>query len=333
MLLLQELCTKYQISLKRVCIHIKELFFTLVLLYVGSGSFAQTCCSGGVPLSTNLGFTTSEVNTLHLAISADFNKLNKLYNVSEQLSLNNRNRSTNSYLLRAGYDLAHGISFEALLPYVVQHRRITQNNGLIDKQRSSGIGDIVLLARKKLFLEFFSISINAGIKLPSGSTSEVNDSGFLLVNDLQPGSGSIDGIFILSASVPLRGAMDFYSSINYQYKGSDNDYLGSLKYGFGDEIQIRTGISDQITISNQIFSPSFGLRYRHRLRDKIDSDELDNTGGLWLMAQIGFNWLPNPSTNISVQFDHPLYTAVDGTQLSNDYILNFTVYKKISFND
>ncbi|MGK0316662.1 MAG: hypothetical protein ACI86M_002897 [Saprospiraceae bacterium] len=48
------------------------------------------------------------------------------------------------------------------------------------------------------------------------------------------------------------------------------------------------------------------------------------------MTQVVLIWLPNPSTNISLQLDLPIYTAVDGTQLSNDYILNFTVYKKIS---
>ena len=304
-----------------------------MLIHIGSGSHAQTCCSGGVPLSTNLGFATEEINTLHIALSADFNTLNTLYNVSETLELNNRKRRTSSYLIRGAYDFAHGISFEVLVPYIVQHREITQNNGGNDKQRSNGIGDIVLLARKKLLKNPISIDISAGIKFPNGSTANINNNGLLLVNDLQPGSGSIDGIFIIVTSIPLNGAFDLYTTVNYQYKGADDDYLGSLTYGFGNEFQVRTGLSDQITIINQILSPSIGLRFRQRSRDVIDNFNLENTGGTWLMTQVGFGWLPNPNTNISIHLDLPIYTAVDGTQLSNDYILNFTVYKKFSYND
>ena len=311
-------------------IYIKQVLFTLALIYVGSGSYAQTCCSGGVPLSTNLGFATEDANTLHVALSMDFNRLHTLYNVSESLALNNRKRRTNSYLLRGGYDFAHGVSFEVLLPFIVQHREIAQNNGGSDRQKSNGVGDIVLLARKKILKNPISVDLSAGIKLPSGSTSRKNNNGLLLVNDLQPGSGSIDGIFILSTSVPIRGALDLYATINYQYKGVDDNYLGTLRYGFGNEFQMSLGFSDQISVSNQIFSPSIGLRFRQRSRDEINFFSLDNTGGSWLMAQAGMGWLPNPSTNISIQIHLPLVTAVDGTQLSNDYILNFTVYKKIA---
>jgi hypothetical protein len=171
-------------------------------------------------------------------LSSNFNRLNTLYNVSETLPLNNRKRRTNSYLIRGGFDFAHGISFELLIPYIIQHRKITQNFGGSDKQRSAGIGDIILLTRKKLLKIPISIDISAGIELPSGSTSIIHNNRLLLVNDLQPGSGSIDGIFILATSIPLRGALDLYTTVNYQYKGTDNGYLGSLTYGFGNEFQM-----------------------------------------------------------------------------------------------
>jgi hypothetical protein len=129
--------------LSRKLIHIIKILFTLVLIHLGSKTYGQTCCSGGIPLSTNLEFDIEEVNTLHIALSSDFNRLNTLYNVSETLPLNNRRRKTNSYLFRGGYDFAHGTSFEVLAPYIVQHRYISKNNGGNDNQRSSGIGDIV----------------------------------------------------------------------------------------------------------------------------------------------------------------------------------------------
>jgi len=291
----------------------------------------QTCCSGGVPLSTNLGFVSDDQNTLHLALSGDYNQLSTLYNEDEVLAQNNRKRSTSSYFFRVGYDFAHGWATELLVPFIFQERSITQNNGLDDLQRSTGIGDVAFLVRKNIFVKPFSLDISAGLKLPTGSTSEVNNNGLLLVNDMQPGSGSVDGLFLISSTFPIRGSLEMYTTANYQWKGIDDDYLGSLSYGFGDELQISSGVSDQVLVGGQIFAPSVGLRYRSRSRDEIDNFSQENTGGRWMFAQLGVGWLPDQLSSISIKIDVPLWTRIDGTQLSNDYIFNMTIYRKFKY--
>jgi len=48
-------------------------FILIFLLGVIQTTFSQTCCSGGVPLSSNLGLPASDKGVLQLSLSYDLN--------------------------------------------------------------------------------------------------------------------------------------------------------------------------------------------------------------------------------------------------------------------
>ena len=315
--------------------NMRYLFFVLLFVLSLNPSYSQTCCSGGIPISSNIGFTNEDAGIFHLAIASDFNNLNSLFVGSDKLDNNNRRRNTNAFFFRLGYDVTPRLSFEVVLPYIIQKRAINLNNGGIDEDQTSGTGDILLLAGYQLYsTETSQIGINAGVKFANGSFSETNSSGQLLINDLQPGSGSTDFILRLNFAKSLKSKLNlsWYGTTSYQIKGINDEYLGSLKYQFGNEIQVNTGLSSKLLAFNQILSPSVGVRYRSRSRDLIDDFDLDNTGGTWLLAQFGLSWEYSPMTSLSILYDLPVYQYIDGTQLSNDYILNITFYQKLNFN-
>ena len=68
---------------------------------------AQTCCSGGIPLSNNIGMPISEKGILQIGVNYDYNNLNTLNSGTETLNDNSRLRTTHSVLLNASYAITN----------------------------------------------------------------------------------------------------------------------------------------------------------------------------------------------------------------------------------
>ncbi len=309
----------------------------IVLFIVAAIQLAgQTCCSGGVPISSNLGFQSSESGSLQLATAYEHNFLNTLYAESTVLPLNNRQRQTQSFLLRLSYNVTDRVGIEALLPYVIQRRDITQNSGDIDRESSNGIGDAVILLKYDLIKNItWNLNIGIGPKLSTGSSDQRNSIGLLLVNDLQPGSGATDIIsrVALTHNLSARPSSSVYGQVVWTAKGTDPTYLGSQRYGFGSEVQVSGGISDQFITRLTTIYPAISLRYRNATRDTINDNSQENTGGKWvfLKASLGFDVMGE--NRISIAYERPVYTEVDGTQLSPDHIINFSFYRNFSLKN
>ena len=308
----------------------------IALCLAASHLIGQTCCSGGVPISSNLGFQSSEAGNLQFAAAYEHNFLNTLYSESTVLPLNNRQRQTQSFLLRLSYNFSDRFGIETLLPYVIQRRDITQNSGLINREVSNGIGDAVILFKYDLIKNIaWNLNVGIGPKLATGSSTENNSIGLLLVNDLQPGSGATDIIsrIALTHNLSARPSSSVYGQAVWTSRGTDNDYLGSQTYGFGSEIQLSGGISDQFITSLTTLYPALSLRYRNATRDAINDNSQENTGGKWvfLKASLGFDILKE--NRISIAYERPIYTKVDGTQLSPDHILNISFYRNFSLKN
>ena len=89
------------------------LFFSLFL--VGAQPLlSQTCCSGGVPLSNNLGLPNEGKGAATIGLNYDYNHLNTLNAGSDKLDDDSRLRNTNSVLLNLGYSFTDRLSVEAL---------------------------------------------------------------------------------------------------------------------------------------------------------------------------------------------------------------------------
>ena len=76
----------------------RVLFFILLTVMFAHVS-AQTCCSGGVPLSNNLGLPNEGAKSISFGISYDYNNLNTLNSGSDKLDDDSRKRITNSIFI------------------------------------------------------------------------------------------------------------------------------------------------------------------------------------------------------------------------------------------
>jgi len=286
---------------------------------------AQTCCSGGIPLSNSIGLAILEKGTTQIGVSYDYNNLNTLNNGSEKLNDNSRLRTTHSILLNASYAISNNLTVEGLFTWVNQRRIITQfGNENLDE--TSGVGDGVLLIKyslNKLFGERSLVSVGIGTKVPIGSSTETNKQGITLNADLQPGSNAWDVIYWseFSRTFNFRRSFNFSTRFIYRSTGENNSYFGDSTYRFGSEMQLFLGFSDQFLLFEAITNPSLSFKYRNAKQDEIGGFQLENTGGNWVSIIPNFSINLKPNIILSIKAEIPIYSNVDGTQLTPTYRL------------
>lgn len=301
------------------------ILLLLIVLFISKRVNSQTCCSGGVPLSNNIGLPILEKGIMQVGISYDYNNLNTLNEGSKKLDDRNRLRITHSILVNFGYSITSNLSVEALLTWVHQRRKILTNNAL---SQSSGIGDAILLTRYKLLEKNnWTFSVGGGLKLPTGATDKKNDLGIVLNADLQPGSNALDAIFLTSVSKQFnfRKSLTFSSRLTYRKTGVNNEYQKVNKYKFGNETQFFVSAADQFLVFNQVFNSSLTLKYRHVLNDEINSKEISNTGGQWFFLRPSLTLELKENVRFSSSLELPIYSKVEGVQLTPTYRFNVGV--------
>ncbi len=149
------------------------------LLYYTSGMYAQTCCSGGIPLSNSIGLPIENKGTWQINVSYDYNNLNTLNSGSDKLDDDSRLRTTQSLLLNTGYTLNNNLSVELLMTYVNQKREIEQfGNKNVDE--TYGLGDGVLLFKYNINALFNQRStLRLGKRQKINITNEKNRTWFV----------------------------------------------------------------------------------------------------------------------------------------------------------
>ncbi len=297
----------------------------LFIAFLGSvGAAGQTCCSGGVPLSNNIGLPNEGKNTWTISLNYDLNNLNTLNVGTKELDDDSRKRLTHSVLLGGGYAFTSRFSAEILVSWVNQSRTISQF-GNENFTETMGFGDTVLLLKyafPDLFMKNSQTSIGVGTKIPTGDSDLKDGNGIQLTADLQPGSGAWDGLgwFSFNKALDIRPSGVVTASIIYRLTGENSEYLNNAAtYEFGNEIQAQLGYVDEFLLLNNLVSPGLILKYRKVDGDRIDEQLIPNTGGDWIFIRPELNFLLFGDLSLSLRTELPLYSYVEGTQLTPTY--------------
>ena len=163
-----------------------------------------------------------------------------------------------------------------------------------------------------------------GSKIPTGSSTETNDQGILLNADLQPGSNAWDMIYWIqiSKSFNFRPSLNFVTTFTYRNTGTNSDYLDAFNYQFGNEFQASLNFSDQYRLLKTISNSGISIKYRNAKQDLINNVTIENTGGNWIFIAPEFSINLKPKIKILVNADIPIYSNVQGTQLTPSFRLN-----------
>lgn len=308
-----------------------KLYWIIPFIFLANNVQGQTCCSGGVPLSGNLGLPLTDVNTWQISLSYDWNVLKTLQTGTEKLDDDTRKRTTYTTMMQVGYSFNKKFALEALLPYVRQERLITPIGQRENFEATNGIGDVVLLTKYRFYKNY---QAGVGLKFPTGSSTKNNSLGLPLNADLQPGSGAWDVIFWASGSesLKIRHSATLSLVATYRATGENKDYLGSQVYEFGNEFQTIFAYADQLLIANQIVSPTLGFKFRGVQNDVVDDFNVPSTGGQWVFFRPGVTFVFSKSLSFATIADLPIYANITGTQVTPTFRLNFALYLTLANN-
>jgi len=295
------------------------IFLILILLLIGKTRvFAQACCTGSAPISTNLGIQNYASKQLAVDLSYDYNSLRDLYAASQNLHDSRRTRNIKSLFLRTSYAINDKWSFSVILPYLWQEQIVRSDFGR-SSQSTEGFGDLVILAQRSLINNHkHQLLIAAGPKFPTGSISKKDDEfGILLAPDLQPGTGSFDGIGALSYSHYgiLSHASSAFALITFRYSFEQNRNTAQEKYRFGNEFALNIGLAHSIPLRKWSLNPSLHYRFRKSGKDVNNGFDFPNTGGEWMYLVPGIRLNSAKGLIIHSSIEVPIHTDVIGTQL------------------
>ncbi len=305
----------------------KKYILAIVSLVCTAHTAWAQCCSGGVPMSGNVGLPASDAGSWQWMLSYDVNVLRTLKDANNTLDDDTRERLTRSWLFQMGYAISSRWALDAFFSYVRQERTIQQIGFSENFTFTQGIGDATILVK------FKAATLNegkgewwvaAGPKVPLGASDLTDDRGIALIADLQPGSGAWDGVLWtqFSHQINWRPSLSFSSRIIARLTGKNNNYLGSQVYEFGDEGQVMASLSDQVLLGRLLLNPGVTFRLRHAGRDRTNGEFVPNSGGTFLFAAPSLGFQLTPDLSLQSRVDVPVYAQVDGTQLAPTYRVN-----------
>lgn len=308
--------------------------FVIALLFCQWKAATQSCCSGGVPLSSNLGMPSAQTGITQLRLAYDYNSLNTLKAGWKGLEDNSRKRLTQTALFSWGLSLSEKWSAEGIFSYIWQERRITQDVG-VDIAKADGIADAVFLLNYSIWTsKDYSSSwrVALGGKLPFGNFNQTDNRGLILSAELQPGSGAFDAILWTqwTQTLSTRPSTTFNITTAYSYKGKNKQYLGGETYQFGNEWQLSLGVADRLLMGSNLLDIGLGLRYRWAAADLFNQAVLPATGGQWLFANPSIAWWLSPNFSLDFNGTFPILAYVKDTQFSPTIRLNMGLFYRFA---
>jgi hypothetical protein len=169
----------------------------------------------------------------------------------------------------------------------------------------------------------YQLVIGGGGKAPLGSNS-LRSQGLSLNADMQPGTGSWDGIGWMLFSYTLRSQnIHFFTMNSYKVNGSAERFSSNDNYKFGNELNIIAGF--QGPAFNK-FSYGLKLKYRRSGQDLRNDSLMPSTGGEWLNTELGVTYQISDRFSLQAAGEIPLYRDVVGTQPTTSYIVSTSLF-------
>lgn len=298
---------------------------------------AQTCCSGGVPLGGSLGLGAAEGKSLQVLVTYDYNAINDLVSFSNILDDDTRSRTTHSSIIELNYGFNQRFSFTGVVPFIRQTRTIQGYNGIENYTATMGLGDVVFLAKFRLINPEKTLEadwvIGAGPKIPTAKTNFTNNEGLVLPADMQPGSGSIDGVFwsyFLKSKFLNNPNLGLAAFSVFRYSGENKNYNTTQTYRFGNEFQFSMGLNYNFFLRWPVDVFTFA-RYRFQDEDLIDGGAFPSSGGQWVYVIPGMNINFSPKWSMRLSGDIPVYRKLEGTQLTTSAKFTAAILFNIPF--
>ena len=268
---------------------------------------------------------SSQAGKLLLGSSYEFEYLQDVGNGTLPISNPSNERTTSEiYALFLNYSVTDKFSVETVLPW----RRIVNSKiSIVPESKgtyireTNGFSDVILLFKySDYFLnDQILATFASGIKLATGSVTDLDEDDKVISETLQVGSGTVDPLFSLFVGYPsgkwlLSGSLFSRLSVYENIRG----------YKYGNEFHSR--ISVNYDKSDAMFIKA-GLETVFTERDTHQYGEPESQrGGKWAYAVtgIGIRFLNN--FILDVEYPWTIYYDVNESQLVPDGFLRLNLF-------
>jgi hypothetical protein len=172
------------------------------------------------------------------------------------------------------------------------------------------------------------LSIQVGTKLPTGITHAANAQGEVAEVTIQPGTGSLDGIFALHFrqnifSVPTLGGefgvLPLTAGATFQGNGK-----GTNDYRIGNTLLLYAGTQYQLTHNISVLLQANGM-FRGYANTGSTDELRENTGGTWMFISPGLACELVEGLSLVGYCQLPVYINVHGIQQTSAINLQFSL--------
>ena len=213
------------------------------------------------------------------------------------------------------------------LPYIVRsHSTLgTESDGFTPgpdggqyTSHTASLGDVKVVGRYLGLLESKKLSLQFGLKLPTGSHTQTGTSTDPGVTDpvdidrgLQPGTGTTDLIVGSTYSAAVSNQWSYMVQGLFQTPLQSRD-----GYRPGNGVNVNVGLRYS---GNEAFQPQLQLNIRHAVRDRGANADTVSTGGTLVYLSPGVTVPLNKRTAVYSYVQLPVYQHVNGVQLTPKY--------------
>ena len=304
------------------------LLVSLFCSFSAQTAAAQTCSCAGASLISSQSTGLVGEGKLFIALTSDFKEISSLYSGSDQIENDFVKRSTLSNLLELHYGITDRVTVTATFSHVLK----TKESGLGPTTKNqelstSGFGDSVFMLKYAVLTQSlyqrYQIALGAGVKAPTGISS-LRNNGFLLNSDMQPGTGSWDGLAWTYASRNFpRIETELYMMGTLQITGEYDRFSDRDRYRFGNEIVLQPGVVGKLY--NRIYYRLAG-QFRSASPDRRNGTMMPNSGGTWMQIRSGLLSYISETVQFQIFGSVPFYQKVNGIQPSLSYTMGASLF-------
>ncbi len=214
-----------------------------------------------------------------------------------------------------------------LIPILIvpsMHKQLmTTENGVEKEISNTGISDITLNLKYSFWQrdarnKTTRLAAFAGVKFPTGSTDETDDSGVPLPASLQLGTGSWD--FPLGLSFTRStGRFGINADVFYRIKTEHEAISFGNQFNYDLAFGYRLYPAQYETFREKVINLYLEVNGTVNGKNEVDGETAENSGGHTIFLSPGLQWVPLQNLLVEASVQLPVFEDFNGTQLGNNF--------------
>ena len=210
----------------------------------------------------------------------------------------------NSVLVSLVYGLSNRLMLMATVPYA-----FNRLSSMGESETANGLGDpevMVLAHFGTLANGAITLQALAGTRAPVGQSDIKNESGQLVEQHLQCGTGAWSATFGFQAS-HLSGSVPLFIGVTYQINGTNNDH----DFRYGNVLRYNLAVQKALVSAIDLIGEING---RSAAYDKEGSEQDPHSGGTVVYFSPGLRWRWFSALHLRTQVQIPIVEDLNGEQ-------------------